>query len=152
LHNNHQIVLHFDGLCEPKNPGGVATYGIVIEINGKKVFEDSGLADAPPWSLMASNNVAEYSALIRGLEWLKREGHCRDNVLVLGDSRLIINQLEGRFKVKAPRLRELYHKAKELIGEFSRLKISWVDRSENAEADLLSRIAYAKYVRANPRN
>ena len=145
-----EFVLNFDGLCEPKNPGGIATYGIVIRLDGKKIFEEHGLADAKPWSADASNNVAEYSGLIRGLLWLKSKDHLDSSIVIRGDSRLVINQLNGVFKIKAPRLVELYHRAKELTSEFKRIKIEWVDRSLNTEADILSRIAYSRYTKSNP--
>lgn len=143
-------MLNFDGLCEPRNPGGVATYGVIVRQDGKKVYEDHGLADADPWSNEASNNVAEYSGLIRGLEWLKKSDHLDSPIVIRGDSRLVINQLNGSFKIKAPRLVELYHKAKELVSEFKFMRIEWVDRSLNSEADILSRMAYSRYTKAHP--
>ena len=139
--------LNFDGLCEPKNPGGVATYGVVVGHNGETVYRDAGLAFAEPWSDEASNNVAEYSALIKGLEWLKQNSHLKSDVVIRGDSNLIINQLAGKYKVKAPRIIELYQRAAELFSEFEKARLEWVDRSQNQEADLMSRIAYAKYMR-----
>jgi ribonuclease HI len=143
--------VYFDGLCEPKNPGGVATFGVVVKRGGKTIFQDAGLAFAKPWSSEASNNVAEYSAVIKGLEWL-RENKMQSNCIVLvGDSRLVISQLQGKFKVKAIRLVELYHKAKDLMSKFEDLHLKWVDRSENSEADLLSRIAYSRYIKKEKR-
>jgi len=112
------------------------------------VFQDAGLAYAKPWSNEASNNVAEYSALIRGLEWLKRSNLQSEQIIVRGDSRLIINQLNKVFKVKAKRILELYLRATELLSEFKDLKLEWVDRSQNKEADLLSRIAYRSYMKS----
>jgi ribonuclease HI len=146
------VVLYFDGLCEPKNPGGIATYGIVIKKGEKTIFEDSGLADAEPWSEDASNNVAEYSGLIHGLEWLKSNGYAESYVIIRGDSKLVISQLEGTFKVKALRLVELFQKAKKLLSEFKHVEIEWVDRSKNSDADLLSRVAYSKYIKAHPQH
>ncbi len=58
---------YFDGLCEPCNPGGVATWGYVLKRDGETIEADSGIA-CEPFSGNASNNVAEYSALIRLLE------------------------------------------------------------------------------------
>jgi ribonuclease HI len=138
------IYLNFDGLCEPRNPGGIATYGVVVSSGKIHLMEDGGLALAEPWSEEASNNVAEYSALIKGLEWLKSQGYSSHKIVIRGDSRLVINQLNGTFKVKAPRIVELYKRAKDLLDEFSDVRMSWIDRSENKEADLLSRIAYSK--------
>jgi ribonuclease HI len=135
----------FDGLCEPVNPGGVATYGVVIKKAGGTVFEDSGLAFAKPWTQEASNNVAEYSAAIRALEWLSEHDFQNSAVVLRGDSRLIINQLKGTFKVKAARILDLNRRAAKLLAGFTNLKLEWVDRSKNSEADRLSRLAYRKY-------
>src|SRR5579862_232807 len=144
-----KIFLYFDGLCEPKNPGGIATYGVSVWKDSELIFEEGGLARAKPWTLEASNNVAEYSAIIRGLEWLLANGYEKANVIARGDSRIVVNQLNGAFKIKAPRLLELYHDAKKLLNRFRNLKIEWVARSRNSEADLLSRIAYRKYRRGH---
>jgi ribonuclease HI len=144
------IYLNFDGLCEPINPGGIATYGVVIRKGKMHLLEDSGLAFAEPWSEKASNNVAEYSALIHGLRWLTDKKIVESTVVVRGDSRLVINQLKGIFKVKAIRLIELYQEAKNLLRQFPNLRIEWVDRSQNKEADVLSRVAYAKFKRMYP--
>lgn len=70
--------------------------------------------------------------------------------MIRGDSRLVINQLNGSFKIKAPRLVELYHKAKELVSEFKNMKIEWVNRTLNSEADILSRLAYSRYSKSHP--
>jgi ribonuclease HI len=145
------IFLNFDGLCEPINPGGIATYGVVIRQGKVHLLEDDGLAFAKPWTYEASNNVAEYSALIRGLEWLKDHKMRCSKIIVRGDSILVINQLKGTYKVKAARILLLYKRAKELLGEFKALRFEWVDRSQNKEADLLSRIAYARLKREYPR-
>ena len=138
-------IAYFDGLCEPVNPGGVATYGVLIKKAGGTVFEDSGLALAKPWTLEASNNVAEYSAAIRALEWLNEHDLQDSPVVLRGDSRLIINQLKGTFKVKAARILDLNKRAAALLSKFTNLKLEWVDRSKNSEADRLSRVAYGKY-------
>lgn len=142
-----EIILYFDGLCEPKNPGGVATYGIIISRDGEKILAEGGLAEATPYTDEASNNVAEYSALIRGLSWLLERGLNNEKVVIRGDSRLVLNQLNGKFKVKALRLVELYHKSNELLSKFDNIELQWIDRSKNAEADLFSRIAYSKFLR-----
>jgi ribonuclease HI len=138
-------IAYFDGLCEPINPKGVATYGIVIQREGQIVHEDSGLAFAKPWSTEATNNVAEYSAVIHALEWLKVNGLQDSPIVLRGDSRIIINQLGGKFKVKAPRLKGLHERAAKLVKEFKNLRLEWVDRSKNSEADRLSRVAYRKF-------
>ena len=145
--DDQTIHLNFDGLCEPKNPGGVATYGFVIRSESRKLHEERGLAFAEPWTSEASNNVAEYSGLIHGLEWLRANGMTNRKVIVIGDSKLVISQLNGTFKVKAPRLLSLFKRARDLLMEFDKIEIQWLDRSLNAEADLLSRIAYHQFLK-----
>jgi ribonuclease HI len=149
IDESQTLFVYFDGLCEPKNPGGVATYGVIIQRNGETVFEDCGLAEAEPWSDDASNNVAEYSAVIHALEWLDKNKQNDSNIVIHGDSNLIVSQLNGKYKVKSLRIVELHHKAKKLLSRFSNLTIEWVDRSLNQEADRLSRIAYKRYIRTH---
>ena len=62
------IEVYFDGLCEPVNPGGLATYGFVIYIDGRKVCEGCGVICG--FDRNATNNIAEYTALIKALKWL----------------------------------------------------------------------------------
>ncbi len=68
--------------------------------------------------------------------------------MIRGDSKLVINQLNGTFKVKAIRLVELYREAADLLSRFKNMQIEWIERSMNAEADLLSRIAYSKFIKS----
>ena len=89
------LVLNFDGLCEPKNPGGVAAWGYLVRRDGRVVHEASGLA-APPGP-GATNNVAEYAALIEGLRWLAAN-HQDADIVVRGDSKLIVSQASGRWR------------------------------------------------------
>ena len=76
------ITLFFDGLCRPKNPGGVATYGYVIYQDGKKVRSGSGVTGS---GTGMTNNVAEYSALKHAAEWVGRHGG-DDEIVIRGDS------------------------------------------------------------------
>ena len=58
--------------------------------------------------------------------------------------------MNGRYKVKAPKILPLFEKAKSLIREFDDISFVWVPREENSEADFLSRKAYKEYVTVNP--
>lgn len=138
------IEVYFDGLCEPKNPGGVATYGFVVSRDGKTLHEGSGLA-AKPYSEHATNNVAEYTGLIRALEWLLEKGLAGEKTLVRGDSDLAIKQLNGEYKVKSPLLAPLYKQVKELSFKFPSLRFEWVPREKNRDADRLTNLAYAEF-------
>ncbi len=133
------VQVHFDGACEPAHGGGVATYGFTIEGAGLG-YEEKGLA-VPPWSPHATNNVAEYSAATRALEWLRGKGF-RGTVLLVGDSQLVIRQMRGEYAVRAEHLKE-YHRHLEALGrEFAEVRFEWVPREENARADALSKAAF----------
>ena len=136
------IEAYFDGLCEP-NPGGVATYGFVIKKDGKKVHEGHGLAGMPK-TPQATNNVAEYTGLIKALEWLL--GHKTTGpIVVRGDSDLIIKQVQGLYKVKSGLLAPLHGQVKELLERLPDIKFEWIERARNADADRLTNLAYAEY-------
>ena len=131
------IEAYFDGLCEPKNPGGVATFGFVVTRDGKTLHEGHGLA-ATPYTEGATNNVAEYTGVLKALEWLLMQGLEKEKVVVRGDSELIVKQLKGEYKVKSPLLAPLYWRARELFAEMPTLRLQWVPRHENADADRLA--------------
>ncbi len=136
------IEAYFDGLCEP-NPGGVATSGVVIKRDGKKVHEGHGLAGTPK-TPQATNNVAEYTGLIKALEWLSSQ-KAKEPVVVRGDSDLIIKQVKGQYKVKSGLLAPLHARAKELLEKLPDASIEWIQRERNSEADRLTNLAYAEY-------
>jgi len=139
------IVVFFDGLCEPRNPRGVPCYGYVIYSGQEKIGDGFGLA-SEPWSWQASNNVAEYQALIKALEWLLEHSHQDASVIIKGDSQLVINQMQGTYAVNAPRIMPLHRTAEKLTERFKQLRFQWVPREDNAEADLLSQKVYAEYM------
>lgn len=136
------IEAYFDGLCDP-NPGGVATYGFIIKRNGKKIDEGHGLAGTPK-TPQATNNVAEYTGLIKALEWM-RAHKIKDEIVVRGDSDLVIKQVKGEYKVKSALLAPLHGRVKELLEELPELRLEWVQREQNADADRLTNLAYAEY-------
>jgi ribonuclease HI len=136
------IEAYFDGLCDP-NPGGVATYGFIIKRDGKKIDEGHGLAGTPK-TPQATNNVAEYTGLIRALEWLIAH-KVRGEVVVRGDSDLVIKQVKGEYKVKSALLAPLHGRAKELAEDLPDVRFEWIQRERNADADRLTNLAYAEY-------
>ena len=140
------LYLNFDGLCEPKNPGGVATYGFVItDDRGKVICEGKGVVGAGFMGDDVTNNVAEYMALIRALECLKERG-IKDKVIIMGDSQLVIKQLKGEYRVRSERMKPLYQKAKELLKGVD-YELKWVPRRLNEYADRLSREAFKEFVK-----
>ncbi|MGB9848892.1 MAG: ribonuclease HI [Moorellaceae bacterium] len=141
------ITINCDGLCEPFNPGGTACYGWVAYQDGKKLGEGCGVVCSGPG---ATNNVAEYTAVIRALEWLLGQGLYDEDVEVRSDSQLCMFQLNGAYAVRSPRILPLYEETVSLARKFRRVKFRWVPREQNEEADALSRRAYASAAPSAP--
>ena len=85
--------MFFDGLCEPKNPGGVATYGFVLYKENVYLHSEYGLA-AEPGSDNATNNVAEYTGMLKGLEWLV-DKNLKEDLEIFGDSQLVMGSISS---------------------------------------------------------
>jgi ribonuclease HI len=131
------ITIYFDGLCRPRNPGGVATYGYVIYKDGKQMKSGYGVVGS---GAGMTNNVAEYSALKHALEWVRE--HCTEDMTVIkGDSQLVINQLNGTWQVKSETSKKYVPEIRRLL-EGRKTSFIWIPRGKNAEADQLSNIAY----------
>ena len=87
------ITVRFLGQCLPRNPGGIACYAYIIRNKeGHLLHESCGLA-AEPNSPSSTNSVSTYTALIRALEWLVKNGYSNDIIKVYGNSKLVISQI-----------------------------------------------------------
>ena len=139
------IEVYFDGLCKPINPNGVATYGFLIYKSGSKVHEESGLVGAGCLGNEVTNNIAEYIALIKALEWLVKNKLTNEEITVKGDSQLVIRQLNKTYSVRASRIVLLYEKALSVIKRFKSIKFTWIPREYNKETDSLSKRAYYEF-------
>lgn len=140
------ITIYFDGLCQPVNPGGVATYGFSIYRDGKLIKEGKGVIGE---GRGMTNNVAEYTALKKALEWLGKYFNSKgieDTILIRGDSQLVINQLKGAWKIKSETSRRFAPQILDFLKEREwEYRLEWVPREKNEEADMLSRMAYKEY-------
>jgi ribonuclease HI len=143
------VEAYFDGLCQPVNPGGVACYAYLIKEGGRTIQSEYGLADEP-FSKDATNNVAEYVALAKALGWLVANNRTSDEVRVKSDSQLVVRQLGGEYRVRTKKLVPLYLDVVELLKKFSDIKIEWVPREKNSEADRLTNIAYNRFLQDHP--
>jgi ribonuclease HI len=85
---------------------------------------------------VATNNVAEYSALIRGLEEARSLGVRRINVFL--DSELVVRQINGIYKVRNNNLRVLWSRARVILMDFDSYVVKHVERKRNADADALA--------------
>lgn len=111
------------------NPGPAAI-GVVIRDESGAVIEE--IAETIG---RATNNVAEYRALIKGIERAAALG--ADEVELIGDSELIVKQVLGQYKVKKPDLKPLHAEAKSALATFASWSIRHVRREQNSEADAL---------------
>lgn len=128
-----RIKLYFDGACEPVNPGGHGTYGFVVREGDEIVKKGSGYLGKGD---NMTNNVAEYTAMIEGLKYL-RDNYADRKIMVYGDSQLAIRQMTGRYAVRSERIRPLWKEAKDIAKEMN-ISYQWVPREQNEEADALS--------------
>src|SRR5919202_6696723 len=90
----------------------------------------------------STNNVAEYTGLIRALEWLIANNYQNESIVVKGDSQLVIQQIKRKFRVNAPNIIPLYRYAMSLIQKFKHIEFELIPRDQNYEADRLSNMAY----------
>jgi probable phosphoglycerate mutase len=123
--------LYSDGATSPTNPGPSGA-GALAYAAGSILFE---LAEPLGWM---SNNEAEYNALLLGLRKLLSYGE-RGPVEVHADSRLVICQLRGEWKVKQERLRPLWLDVRREMDWFDSVTLTWVPREQNTVADRLSK-------------
>lgn len=121
--------LHVDGASRG-NPGE-AGFGVhVTAADGREVASLFGYLGK------ATNNVAEYQALLHGLRFAIARGATA--VEVFSDSELLVRQLEGRYRVKNAGLVPLHREAQGLLARFARARVSHVPRERNREADALA--------------
>ena len=111
------------------NPGPAA-YGFVLETEDGTVLDARGEAIG-----VATNNVAEYRALVAGLEKAVELG--LEEVEVVSDSELLVKQMRGEYRVKNAALAELNHEASRLAGRIGRVTYRAVRREHNELADRL---------------
>lgn len=121
--------LHSDGGARG-NPGPAGIGVVLISDSGKVIGEIArGIG-------IATNNEAEYAALIAGLEMARDEGVKELDVFL--DSQLVVSQVKGEWKIKKDHLRPLAVKARSLLDGFERASLNHVKRAENADADALA--------------
>lgn len=134
------ITIYFDGACGPNNLGGKCGGGAVIK-NGNELIKEIVYRYKPKRDGETSNNVGEYIGLIKALEYLIKEKLNDEIILVYGDSNMVINQMEGGWKIKKGIYKEQALEAKKLKEFFKTIKFQWIPREENEWADALSKQA-----------
>ncbi|MGO9928506.1 MAG: bifunctional RNase H/acid phosphatase [Mycobacterium sp.] len=125
-----KVVIEADGGSRG-NPGP-AGYGAVVW----NADHSTVLAEAKQAIGRATNNVAEYRGLIAGLDEALQLGATEAAVFL--DSKLLVEQMSGRWKVKHPDLVELHAQARKLASRFDRISYTWIPRDRNSHADGLA--------------
>lgn len=127
-----KLSLYIDGAARG-NPGK-AGIGVVLYRLRKRVLEE-----VSEYIGETTNNIAEYKALLRALE--KALEHGAREVVIYSDSELLVKQLKGEYRVKAPPLAPLYMEARRLLGGLVRWEVEHIPREENTRADALANLA-----------
>lgn len=122
-----ELIIHIDGAARG-NPGPAA-FAYVMLHDGEPLLEESGTLGT------ATNNVAEYTALVKALE--KAAELKASSVLIRSDSELLVRQMRGEYRVKNEKLLTLYHEANRLSRNLQSVRFSHVPREQNREADRL---------------
>jgi ribonuclease HI len=120
-------ILNFDGGARPTNPGPAAI-GYVLIGPEQKWKRSKTLG-------RATNNVAEYQALIHGLRFAIDQGY--GPIEIRGDSELIVKQVRGEYSVNDDELRELHSLVQQLMNRFDEFHLQHIPREQNKKADEL---------------
>jgi ribonuclease HI len=135
----NEYLAWFDGACEPVNPGGTASFGVVIKgEDGTVLFRDHGVVGK---GKAMSNNVAEYAGVLRILKYLSSRPPGR--VTIHGDSNLVINQLNGLWRINKGLCLSIATETKALLADLHglgwQISFCWIPREQNDECDALSK-------------
>ena len=122
-------ILHFDGARNKQK----ASYGVVLEYDDK-TYKTNGILSEP-----CTNNQAEYQALLNGLDLYYDLGLENYHLVIKGDSKLVICQVNDLWKVEHPNMIPLYQRVKSLLP--NSYSLVWIPREENEEADRLASLA-----------
>ncbi len=124
-----RLTIHTDGAARG-NPGPAGAGAYIQDQDGKVVSEEFRYLGE------ATNNVAEYQALLLGMECARELGASR--IEMRADSELVVRQLTGEYRVRNPALQKLHARVKQLAREFESVRYTHVRREQNREADRLA--------------
>lgn len=131
------LIVHIDGAARG-NPGP-AGIGVVLWDEAGTIREEH-----QAYIGKATNNMAEYEALLFGLRKARELGYTA--VKVFSDSELLVRQIRGEYRVKHPRLRKFYDQVDQLVRSFDAFEIDHVRRGMNTRADLLANRAIEAFL------
>lgn len=142
--------VHFDAACEPRNPSGNIGVGVIAVCDGDVVHEYSKFY---PAAKNNSNNVGEYMGFIEAVQFITyfidqvNSGYFVERIEIRGDSKLVIEQMMNRWRIKnglyvkyAKEAKELWRNLQSLAGQMKiPLSLQWLPREQNEIADKLSK-------------
>jgi len=123
-----KIIAHIDGGSRG-NPGPAAAGFVLADSNGVQLQAKAFFLGR------TTNNVAEYTGLVKALEAAKQIG--AEQLMLFSDSELLVRQINGQYKVKSELIRPFFRQAISLLGEFKNWKVRHITREKNKEADKL---------------
>ncbi len=123
-----KLTIYIDG-CSKGNPGDAASAAVLYDENGEALHE------AARYLGKATNNVAEYNALLLALE--KAALFSVKEIQIFSDSQLLVRQYNGQYKIKNRALQALSIKVRKLVSNFDKVVITHITRDKNEEADAL---------------
>jgi ribonuclease HI len=124
-----KLILHIDGASRG-NPGPAGIGVVIADVSG------TVLAEVSEYIGEVTNNVAEYKALLKGLQEAARIG--AKDVSIYSDSELLVKQMNGQYRVRHPGLLPLYNQARNVIPLFDHISFTHIPREQNSRADELA--------------
>ncbi|MHA2789422.1 bifunctional RNase H/acid phosphatase [Corynebacterium sp. S7] len=128
-----KVTIYADGGSRG-NPGVAGSGTVVYDESGATLREIAYVVGQK-----ATNNVAEYTGLLRGLEAARDLGATEVDIYM--DSKLVVEQMSGRWKIKHPDMQKLALEAQKIAAGFNKVSYTWVPRNQNKKADELSNVA-----------
>lgn len=128
--------LYFDGASKT-NPGPSGYGGVIYDEEMRILYKYSGACPGD-----STNNFAEYYALIKGLDFALRNNV--EDLKVYGDSKLVVEQFNGNWKLKSENLKSIYEQSQKLKKRFKTIQCYHIPRNQNKEADFLANKIFKK--------
>lgn len=139
-----KLIIYTDGAS--RNNPGLASYGFTIsDDKGRLLYEEGKFIG------IATNNFAEYSAVLAALKYVLKR-FFKDfplTIYVYVDSKLVANQLSGKYKIKSPNLKGLILQVRNLMVNIGEVYFYYIPRAQNKQADQLANIALDKRLKTD---
>ena len=135
------IDIWFDGACQPVNPGGAMSWSYIIKKDSEPLATNYNVLKKDGFT-QSTNNVAEYYALFMALNKLIELGLTSELVVFRGDSQLVIQQMNGNWRIKQGAYVKVAKDCLNLKTHFNHIYGEWIPREQNQDCDDLCNLAY----------